>query len=114
MTTATTALTNALRHRERRAREAEDVAGATLLDASRTRSTMWYVALEEAEPAAALREVVDVVGHLLSELVHLIDELRDDEPADQTDHSRHAERREGDGVATSRVCRAPGASRRPG
>ena len=41
--------------------------------------------LEEAEPAPALRDVVDVAGHGVDELVHVVDERRDEQRADGRD-----------------------------
>ena len=38
--------------------------------------------LEKAEPAPALRHVVDVAGHGVDELVHVVDERRDEQRAD--------------------------------
>ena len=61
--------------------------------ASRILSTMWYFVCEEAEPAAALRQVVDVPGKRLDEVVHLMDERRDEEEADARRSPRSRGRR---------------------
>ena len=44
--------------------------------------------LEEAEPPLALRQVVDVAGTRVDELVHVVDERRDEERADAGDDER--------------------------
>ena len=50
--------------------------------------------LEEAEPAAAVRQVVDVVRERLHEPVHLVDQLRHERRADADDD--HEQQQVGD------------------
>ena len=44
--------------------------------------------LEEAEPPAAVRDVVDVVRELVDEVVHLVDEGRHERDADRRRRTR--------------------------
>ena len=48
--------------------------------------------LEEAQPPAALGQVVDVVGHVVREVVDLVDERWDEKPADQRDCGQRRDR----------------------
>ena len=47
--------------------------------------------LEEPEPAAAVRDVVHVVRELADELVHLVDERRDEREADRDEEGEREE-----------------------
>src|SRR6478672_6518748 len=47
------------------------------------------LALEEPEPAAAVRQVPHVIGGRLDEAVHLVDQLRDEGRSDRDDHREH-------------------------
>jgi len=58
------------------------------------RSTTWYFRSRKAEPAAARRDVVDVAGERVREVVHLVDERRNEQGADRHDPEQHAEHRE--------------------
>ena len=70
--------------------------------------------LEEAEPAPALRDVVDIAGHGVDELVHVVDERRDEERADGRDAEHDEQERERRREATTRGCRAAAATPRAG
>jgi hypothetical protein len=72
---------HALRESQRRPGDAEE------LDATGVQRLPGLVdkvvlGLEEPEPTAALRQVVQVVRNLPGEVVHLIDERRDEEESD--------------------------------
>ena len=54
---------------------------------------------EEAEPAAPVRDVVDVVGGLVHELVHLVDERRNEQEPDRDEESEREQRGHSDGAA---------------
>ena len=71
------------------------------LSASRIRLDEVVLRLQEAEPAAALRQVVEVVRHLLREVVHLVDERRDEEEGDSDDRSRERRAMSRDRAAAS-------------
>ena len=49
--------------------------------------------LEEAEPALALRDVVDVSRRRVDELVHVVDERRDEECAERREGEKHEQER---------------------
>ena len=70
--------------------------------------------LEEAEPAAALRQVVDVVRHLVREAVHLVDERRDEERGEPDDDGERDEERDARREPAPLARRGAGATRRPG
>ena len=62
--------------------------------------------LEEAEPAPSLRDVVDVAGHGVDELVHVVDERRDEQRADGRDAEQDEQERD-------RRCEAAAADAAP-
>ena len=99
MTTAIDGVEDALRHRQRRAREAEHAAGAALLDRLAHLLDDVVVALEEAEPAPALGQVVDVAGDRVCEVVHLAHEGGNEGRGDPDDHEDRADENDRDGGA---------------
>ena len=76
VTVATTIVITLFVTRERRAGEAEHLRGAAVLDLLAHLLDDVVLRLEEAEPPAAVRQVVDVVRQRLHEPVHLVDQLR--------------------------------------
>ena len=82
---------DALRDGERGSGEAEDPARAALVHLLAHLLDDVVLGLEEAEPAAAARQVVDVVGGLVDEGVHLVDERRDEQGSQPDDAERDAE-----------------------
>ena len=45
------------------------------------------IGLEEAEPAATFGQVLQVLGHRVDEVVHLVDERRDERQPEIDDHA---------------------------
>ena len=68
---------------ERRAGKAEELLRAAVLHLLADLLDDVVLALEEPEPAAAVRQVVHVVRQRLDEAVHLVDQLRDERRADR-------------------------------
>ena len=60
-----------------------------LLSACLIFSTMWYFVSRKTELAPPPRQVVDVVGDLVHEVVHLVDERRDEHVRDQGERGEH-------------------------
>src|SRR5439155_8829956 len=88
-----------LRDRDGGAGEAEDPRRAALTDGIPDMLGDVVFALEEAEPAPPVGDLVDVVGELVDEAVHLGDELWDKEGADGLDHDQDDEKRQPAGEA---------------
>ena len=76
---------HALRDGEGRPRDAEQLRCPALTQRLSRLVDEVVLALEEPEPAAALRQVVEVVGDLVREVVHLVDQSGNEQPADQCD-----------------------------
>ena len=87
---------NALRQREGGVREAEDATGATLLDRLSCPLDDVVLALEEAEPAAAAGEVVDVPRNGVGEVVDLAHERRHEGRGDPDDDQDRADEDDAD------------------
>src|SRR6266480_5067348 len=68
---------------DRDARDAEDLRRPARLDRLLDPLLDVVLRLEEAEPAASVRDIVDVARELVDELVELVDEGRDDREADR-------------------------------
>ena len=77
---------DALGDRERRAGKPEHLLRAAVLHLLLDLLDDVVLALEEAEPSAPVRQVVDVVRERLDEAVDLVDQLRDERRADRGDH----------------------------
>ena len=87
---------NALRQREGGVREAEDAAGAALLDRLACPLDDVVLALEEAEPAAPAGEVVDVAGNGVGQVVDLAHEGRHERRGDPDDDEDRADEDDAD------------------
>ena len=80
VTTATMKVRTPLRHRDRRAGEAEQPLGAAVALDRLADPSLELVALgEAAERAPALGDVVDVAGQRVGEPARLVDERRDEQ-----------------------------------
>ena len=71
MTVAMTAVIDALRHRERRARRGRGRPAPPSAIASRTRSVIWYSRSRKPSGPRPARQVLDVARHRVDEVVHL-------------------------------------------
>ena len=60
--------------------------------------------LQESEPAATVRQVVDVVRCRLDEPVHLVDQLGRERCSDRNDHDQQHEVGDADGRAAAKPC----------
>ena len=76
---------DAVRDREARIGDAQDPAGATLLDRLPHLVDDLVVVLQEAERASAGRQVLDEVRHGRDELLDLVDERRDEERPERSE-----------------------------
>ena len=84
-----------LRDRDRGAGEAEQLRGATRFDGVPNPLGDVVLRLQEAEPTAAMRDVVDVAGERVREAVHLADERRDEERRQGGDRCESEQQRDG-------------------
>ncbi len=87
---------DAARDTDGRARIADDPAGAALRDRLPHALDDVVVRLEEADRPAALRQVLDVVGHGIREVADLVDEDRHEGGADRGEQADDAEHRDRD------------------
>src|SRR5919109_783426 len=79
------------RQRERRPGETEQLRGTAFSERLARLVDEVVLRLQEPEPAAAFGEVVQVVGDLVREVVHLVDQRRDEQPADQRDSDQRGD-----------------------
>ena len=92
---------DALRDGERGPRDPEHPRGAALGEGLADALGDLVLALEEAEAAAAGRQVLDVAGHGVDEVVHLRDDRRDDRGAERHDPQDRADEDDRDGGSSA-------------
>src|SRR5205814_7129123 len=80
---------HALRDRERRARKAEHLRRAALMDRVPDLLRQVVFGLEEAKSALAVADVVDVVGDLAYELAYLVNDRRHEQRSDRGESPEH-------------------------
>src|SRR4029078_8883531 len=76
---------DALRDRDRGAREPEELPRAAVLDVLLELLDRVVLRLEEAEPPPSLHQVVDITGNGVDEVVDVVDEGGDERVADTCD-----------------------------
>ena len=110
MSVATTRRDDALRHRERRAGDPEQLRRTTVRDRLPHALGDVVLALEETEATSPGGQVLDVARHGVDEVVHLRDDGRNDRRANRNDcddradeHDRDRESAPGDPASLQRV-----------